>query len=230
MGYLNNNTIIVDAILTKKGREALSRQDGSFSITQFALGDDEIDYTLFNENHPNGSQYSGEAIENMSLLEAIPDDRYIMKSKLVTLPRGTSKMPVVTANVSKVTLSLGSTTNINPTTLNFNGTSNLKEPGGYIATIGDRRLLQAFTGTASKGARISRRRPYSNTPIAESVIGQSFTLTAINSQTLFGTSTKLLTSIILEGRDSGARVTIPVEISKEVIAITADQNVSGTVK
>ena len=156
MGYLDNQSIIVDAVLTKKGRELLSRQDGSFNITQFALGDDEIDYTLFNENHPNGSSFSGEAIENLTLLEAIPNDNFILKSKLVTLPRGTSKMPVVTANVSKITLSLGSTTNVNPTTLNFNGVSNLKEPGGYIATIADRRLLQTFTGTGTKGAPVSR--------------------------------------------------------------------------
>ncbi len=230
MGYLDNQSIIVDAVLTKKGRELLSRQDGSFNITQFALGDDEIDYTLFNENHPNGSSFSGEAIENLTLLEAIPNDNFILKSKLVTLPRGTSKMPVVTANVSKITLSLGSTTNVNPTTLNFNGVSNLKEPGGYIATIADRRLLQTFTGTGTKGAPVSRSRPFANTAVAESALGSSFTLTAINAQTLFGTSNTLLTSLIIEGRDSGARVTIPVEISKEVIAITANQNVTGTVK
>ena len=230
MGYLDNQSIIVDAVLTKTGRELLSRQDGSFNITQFALGDDEIDYTLFNENHPNGSSFSGEAIENLTLLEAIPNDNFILKSKLVTLPRGTSKMPVVTANVSKITLSLGSTTNVNPTTLNFNGVSNLKEPGGYIATIADRRLLQTFTGTGTKGAPVSRSRPFANTAVAESALGSSFTLTAINAQTLFGTSNTLLTSLIIEGRDSGARVTIPVEISKEVIAITANQNVTGTVK
>ena len=230
MGYLDNQNIIVDAVLTKKGRELLSRQDGSFNITQFALGDDEIDYTLFNENHPNGSSFSGEAIENLTLLEAIPNENFILKSKLVTLPRGTSKMPVVTANVSKITLSLGSTTNVNPTTLNFNGVSNLKEPGGYIATIADRRLLQTFTGTGTKGAPVSRSRPFANTAVAESALGSSFTLTAINAQTLFGTSNTLLTSLIIEGRDSGARVTIPVEISKEVIAITANQNVTGTVK
>ena len=115
MGYLDNSSIIVDAILTKKGRELLSRQDGSFRITQFALGDDEIDYGLFNENHPDGSAYSGEAIENMPLLEAFPNENNIMISKLVTLPRGTSKLPVVTANVSKITLSLGATSQINPT-------------------------------------------------------------------------------------------------------------------
>ena len=76
MGYLDSTTITVDAILTKRGRELIARNDGSFKITQFALGDDEIDYTMFNENHPNGSQYSGEAIENMSIIEAIPDGNH----------------------------------------------------------------------------------------------------------------------------------------------------------
>ena len=106
MGYLDNSSITVDAILTKRGRELLSRNDGSFRITQFALGDDEVDYTLFNVNHPNGSQFSGEAIENMPLIEAIPDETNIMRHKLVTLARGTSKLPIVTANVSKITLTV----------------------------------------------------------------------------------------------------------------------------
>ena len=56
MGYLDNSSITIDAILTKKGRELLAQGGiGAFQITQFALADDEIDYTLFNENHPNGS-------------------------------------------------------------------------------------------------------------------------------------------------------------------------------
>jgi len=54
MGYLNNSVVTVDAILTKKGRELLARGDGSFKITQFALSDDEIDYTLYNTSHPSG--------------------------------------------------------------------------------------------------------------------------------------------------------------------------------
>jgi hypothetical protein len=95
MGYLSNQSITVDAILTKKGRELLARGDGSFKITQFALSDDEIDYTLYNPNHPSGSAFYGEAIQNMPLLEAFPDETQIMKYKLVTLPRGTSKMPVL---------------------------------------------------------------------------------------------------------------------------------------
>ena len=138
-------------------------------------------------------------------------------------------MPVVTANVAKITLSLGSTTIVNPTTLNFSGQANLKEPNGYIATIADRRLLSKFTATTQQGA-LAKQRPYSNVAIAETAIGSSFTMTAINSQTLFGTATKLLTQLIIEGRDSGARITLPVEISKEVLATTTTQDVEGIVR
>jgi hypothetical protein len=51
LGYLNNTIVTVDAILTKKGRESLAQGNGSFNITQFALSDDEIDYTLYNPSH-----------------------------------------------------------------------------------------------------------------------------------------------------------------------------------
>jgi len=217
MGYLDNKSITVDAILTKRGRELLARNDGSFRITQFSLGDDEIDYSLFNENHPNGSQFSGEAIENMPLIEAIPDESNIMRHKLITLPRGTSKLPIVTANISKVVLSLGSSTVINPATLNFNGLSNLTEPGGYSATIADRRLLTSFSGIGNQTGASNTVNPYSSTSVSETIQGASFSLTAINSTSLFGKNTKLLTSITIEGRDSGAKVTIPVEISKQVV-------------
>lgn len=226
MGYLDNSSITVDAILTKRGRELLARNDGSFRITQFALADDEIDYSLYNEFHPNGSQFAGEAIENGTLLEAFPDENNIMIHKLVTLPRGTTKLPIVTANISKVQLSLGSTVNVNPTTLNFGGQANLKEPSGYMATIADRRLLQAFVGVGQKG-RVSARRPFSDSALSETIKGTSFSLTAINSTSLFGSNAKLTTTITLEGIDSGARTTIPVEISKEVIATRGTKGETG---
>ena len=226
MGYLDNTQIIVDAVLTKRGRELLARNDGSFRVTQFALADDEIDYSLYNEDHPNGSQFSGEAIENGTLLEAFPDENNIMIHKLVTLPRGTTKLPIVTANISKVQLSLGANMNVNPTTLNFGGQANLKEPSGYMATIGDRRLLANFVGVGQKG-RISRRRPFSDSALSETIRGMGFSLTAIYSTSLFGSNTKLTTTITIEGIDSGARTTIPVEISKEVIATRGTQGETG---
>jgi hypothetical protein len=216
MGYLDNTVITVDAILTKRGRELLARNDGSFKVTQFALADDEIDYTLFNEDHPNGSQYAGEAIENMPVLEAFPDENNIMMHKLVTLPRGTSKLPVVTANISAVQLSVGATTTINPSTLNYSGLSNLTEPGGYYFTIADRRLFTRAHGVGGKG-RWKQPRQYSPSALSETVRGQSLSLTALNSTALFGSNNMLLTTITIEGTDSGARTTIPVKLTKNVI-------------
>ena len=226
MGYLDNTQVIVDAVLTKRGRELLARNDGSFRVTQFALADDEIDYSLYNEFHPNGSQFAGEAIENGTLLEAFPDENNIMIHKLVTLPRGTTKLPIVTANVSKIQLSLGATNNVNPTTLNFGGQANLKEPSGYMATIADRRLLQSFVGVGQKG-KTSARRPFSDSVLSETIKGMSFSLTGISSTSLFGSNTKLTTTITVEGIDSGARTTIPIEISKEVIATRGTKGETG---
>ena len=115
MGYLNNITVTVDAILTKKGRELLARNDGSFQITQFSLADDEIDYTLYNPNHPSGSAFYGEAIENMPVIEAFPDETQIMKYKLLTLPRGTAKLPVLELGFTTITLKQGASLSLTPT-------------------------------------------------------------------------------------------------------------------
>ena len=133
MGYLNNSTITVDAILTKKGRELLAKGDGTFKITQFSLADDEIDYTLYNPNHPSGSAYYGQAIENMPLLEAFPDETQIMKYKLVTLPRGTSKMPILDLGYAAVVIKQGAVLAITPQTLNYLGGNQTFESSGYTA-------------------------------------------------------------------------------------------------
>ena len=146
MGYLNNQIVTVDAILTKKGRELLAKNDGSFQITQFAVADDEIDYTLYNPNHPSGSVFYGEAIENMPLLEAFPDDTQIMKYKLATLPRGTAKLPVLDLGYAAITLKQGASLAITPQTLNYLGAAQANETSGYSCTIADVRILNSFTG------------------------------------------------------------------------------------
>lgn len=94
MGYLDNSSITVDAILTTKGREILAK-GGKLDITQFALGDDEIDYTLWNPNHPSGTNYYGIIIENLPLIEAIPDETQAMRSKLITIPRPQNSTQIV---------------------------------------------------------------------------------------------------------------------------------------
>ena len=133
MGYLNNQVVTVDAILTKKGRELLAQGGNAFNITQFSLSDDEVDYSLYNPNHPSGSAYYGEAIENMPVLEAFPNELQTMKYKLVTLPRSTAVMPTIALANSVIQLVTGQSEPITPQTQTFEGTN--AESGGYTATF-----------------------------------------------------------------------------------------------
>ena len=216
MGYLNNNTVTVDAILTKKGRELLARNDGSFRITQFSLADDEIDYTLYNPNHPSGSAFYGEAIENMPILEAFPDETQTMKYKLLTLPRGTAKLPVLELGYTTITLKQGSSLSITPQTLNYLGTDSTFEASGYTATIGDSRTLSNFEGVCvntSTAANLNTTQTI-GTNVSRTVIGTTINLTATTVNTLFGTANTLNTILTVTGRDSGARLTIPLNITK----------------
>ena len=130
MGYLNNSVITIDAILTTKGRELLAANDGSFRITQFALADDEIDYTLYNPTNPSGSAFYGQAIDNMPLLEEFPDESQTMKYKLATLPRGTAVLPVLDIGYAGITLAQGASLSITPQTLNYLGNSTAFETSG----------------------------------------------------------------------------------------------------
>lgn len=216
MGYLDNSIVTVDAILTKKGRELLARGDGSFKITQFALSDDEIDYTLYNPDHPLGSAYYGEAIENLPLLEAFPDETQVMKYKLTTLPRGTAKLPILDLGYSAITIKQGASIAITPQTLNYLGSSQTFEAGGYIATLADARTTNTFNGVGINTPEAERLNSTTTlgTNVSKSVIGTSINLTATTINTLFGTRTSLQTTLTIIGRDSGARVTIPVTIIK----------------
>jgi len=217
MAILNPTTVTVDAILTDKGRELLARNDGSFQITQFALADDEIDYTLYNPNQPSGSAFYGEAIEAMPMIQAFPNDTQIMRYKLVTLPRVTSRLPVISLGYSTITLKQGASLTITPQTLNYLGAASTFETNGYVATVADVRLVSAFQGTGITTTTVGQ--PDLNTTtgavLSTSAIGTSFTLTATTVNTLFGTTlTTLSTTITVIGRDSGARITIPLNISK----------------
>jgi hypothetical protein len=216
MGYLNNSVITVDAILTKKGRELLARNDGSFRITQFALSDDEIDYTLYNPIHPSGSAYYGEAIDNMPLLEAFPDEQQIMKFKLATLPRGTAKLPVLDLGYASINLKQGAQLAITPQTLNYLGNNQTFETSGYAATIGDVRLFSNYTGVGinTQAADQSNSTTTIGTNVSKTVIGTQINLTATTVNTLFGSNTQLRTTLTVTGLDSGARLTIPVTITQ----------------
>ena len=216
MRYLNNSVITVDAILTKKGRDLLARNDGSFQITQFALSDDEIDYTLYNPSHPSGSAYYGEAIDNMPLLEAFPDEQQIMKYKLVTLPRGTAKLPVLDLGYASINMKQGAQLAITPQTLNYLGNTQTFESSGYTATIGDVRLFSQFQGVGinTTAAQTQNSTQTIGTNVSRTVIGTQINLTSTTVNTLFGSQTQLRTTLTVVGLDSGARLTIPVTITQ----------------
>ena len=103
MGYLSNTELTIDAILTKKGREKIAAGLG-LNITQFALADDEIDYNLYEPAHPLGSAYYDAAIKSLPVLEANPDETQVMKYKLVTLPKTTTRIPVVEFGVPNISV------------------------------------------------------------------------------------------------------------------------------
>ena len=218
MGYLNNQVVTVDAILTKKGRELMAKNDGSFQITQFVLADDEIDYTLYNPTHPNGTSFYGEAIDNMPLLEAFPDETQIMKYQLTTLPRGTAKLPVLDLGYAAITLKQGASLAITPQTLSYLGNDQTFESSGYSATISDVRLLGTYSGlgvnTTSAINANTNATTTIGTNVSKTIIGTQLNLRATTVNTLFGTNATLSSTLTVVGLDSGARLTIPLTITK----------------
>lgn len=216
MGFLNNSVISVDAILTRKGRELLAKNDGSFRITQYALSDDEVDYTLYNPTHPSGSAFYGQAIQGMPLLEAFPIETQIMKYKLVTLPRGTSKMPILNLGYSAIILKQGASLSITPQTLNYLGSQTTYETSGYSATISDVRVLNTFNGVGINTTQnnASPTTQTFGTDVSATVVGTTINLQGTTVNTLFGPNNSIQATLTVVGRDSGARVTVPVTINK----------------
>ena len=192
MGFLNNTTVTVDAILTKKGRELLAQGTNAFNITKFALADDEVDYRLYDTSHPNGTDYYGAVIEAMPLLEAFPDENHVMRYKLVTLPKNTQKMPVL---------------NIQPASITFTDSS-------YTFILHDQSVASMTVGAAAGAAGGAGATtpfflgeddvPNSKTIVAATVRIGVLPLTALSTTT--GKSTQLT----VVGNDTGATTSITV--------------------
>jgi len=219
MGYLNNTVVTVDAILTTKGRQLLAQNDGSFRITQFALADDEIDYTLYNPTHPSGSAYYGQAIINMPLLEAFPNETQTMKYKLTTLPRGTAKLPILSVPTNLI-LKQGASQIITPQTLNYTG-GNLSEQSGYTFTISDVRLTSTFEGVGintPQAQALNASTVTAGTTVSKTVIGTSLNIRGTTVNAIFPANatsgTILQATLQIVGRDSGATQTIPFQLVK----------------
>ena len=223
MGYLNNSTITVDAILTKKGRELLARGKDEFKITQFALADDEIDYDLWNPAHPLGSDYYGVIIENLPLVEASADESNTMRYKLVTLPKKTSRIPVISVGQSSITLTApGQIGNIIPTTVNFAaGNATL----GYTAILSnsDVATLQVTTPVA-RGVAPTVPRFIGDSEAAQTISAVGFAFNLVAKQQLVSDVQATLTII---GNETGGRATINVTVKKVSLATAVGTPISN---
>ena len=102
MGFLDNSgDIILDAVLTDTGRMRLARGDGSFNVAKFALGDEEINYGLYDSSHTSGSAYYDVEILQTPVLEAFTNNTSTMKSKLITISRtNILYLPIIKLNES----------------------------------------------------------------------------------------------------------------------------------
>jgi len=204
MGYLDNTSITVDAILTKKGRQKLASGQ-SLSISKFALGDDEIDYTLYEPAHPKGSAYYDSAIKAIPIMEASPDETQVLRYKLVTLPKGTTQIPVVALGISAVGVFQDEgQVALSPTTSPQGNTN-----AGYTVVLADQR---AGTLSVTQGASAAGSVPVflgeEITTTAQVVSGLGFTFTPNPALTSNVSST-----ITVYGNETGGSQTIPVTIT-----------------
>lgn len=209
MGFLNNNTLTVEAILTKKGRELLAQGGSGFKISQFAVSDDEIDYTLWAPTHPLGSAYYGNILENMPLIEAVPDETQVMRYKLVTLPRGTSQVPIISIGVPSLSIRYGvnqAGVVITPSTSQAGLPVALNVGTGYTAILFDS-TAASLTGVGVASGIAPRFFGDAVSANAAVAVGTSFTIVPKN------VTVSITTKITIVGNETGGTVTIPITVA-----------------
>ena len=219
MSYLNNATITVDAILTKKGRELLAQGRSAFNITKFALADDEIDYDLWNPSHPGGTDYYGSTIENLPILQAVPDETQSLKYKLITLPPGTTHVPYIDPNQGGlqggvIDLKTNETSPQNgrpimPKTVHL---SNTGVPTEEVNLTYSYHILDNTYATFSDEMSRPKGRSIAKSGISSSV---GVILVATGEQLPQGTTAT--TKLIITGDQTGARFVIPVTVTQRTV-------------
>lgn len=208
MAYIDNQTITVDAILTKKGRELLA-QNGNLNITSFALADDEVDYTLYQPNHPNGSAFYDIALRNTPVFEPVSDETQVMKYKLVSLNQGVTTIPVISIAQDKISVARDFTGDIiiSPST---NPAYNLTL--GYTAILGNKNVGVLIVNEPNAVNTVSSTIPTFagdiNTTSAQVAVGNSFRF--IPNSSLGKTTSTTLTII---GNESGGSLSIEVTVT-----------------
>ncbi len=239
MGFLDHSTnnIILDAVLTDLGRQFLARNDGSFSISKFALGDDEVDYSIIKKF---GRTVGKEKIEkNTPVFEALTNQAHALKYRalsspdpnLVRLPGLTFSATGITGEV--VTLGLQGTTTDRERqiTITQQITGEASVPVGMVDTAFEIQMNNNFLEVSQ---------PSDEQP--ENIDGQGRAFYAVDAAdsetaagggrlvfslrakaisdaqfTVFGTSTNknlIKTSVLVRGLSSGAVKEFEVQINK----------------
>ena len=207
MAYLDNNTITINAVLTKKGREILAKT-GGLNITAFALADDEIDYSQYNPTHPKGSAYYDIALRNTPIMEPITDESQLMKYKLVTLNEGVSAVPTISVAQSVINVDRDYTGEVSivPST---NPTYNVSI--GYTAIIANKNVgTLVVTETNSLNSTSATVPVFAgdlSTQTSQAVVGNKFRF--IPNASLGKTTT---TNITIIGNESGGNTSITVTV------------------
>ena len=149
-------------------------------------------------------------------MEAFPDETQMMKYKLATLPRGTAKMPILDLGQTEVSLMQLAEKGLTPQTLNYLGNTTTFETSGYSFTVSDVRLFSSFVGTGvdTPAAQAANTTETLGTSTSKTVIGTTLTMRATGVNTLFGSNSTLYATLTVVGRDSGARLQIPIQINK----------------
>ncbi len=207
MGYLDNTAITVDAILTDIGRKKLAQ--GNFNPTQFALADDEINYSLYNPDHPLGTDYYGIIIENTPLTEASAVASKALQSKLVTLGRNTKRIPIITATPTSITIFDDASALVRLTTVD-SGNAML----GYTVTLlnSDAASIQGDSGVPGNQ---TDEVPPSDNP-RSSTITTKTTIYITPKRLISNAGIPIVTKIIVVGNETGGRVEISLTVQPRV--------------
>jgi len=219
MGYLDNSSITVDAILTKKGRELLAKGRDFFVISQFALADDEVDYELWNAAHPLGSDYYGIIIENMPIVEAVTDESYSLKYKLLTLPKKTIRIPQILPNPTAITLEEGGNNQVVTITTKNGGNETL----GYTVTLINSdaaSIIGDGNGIANNADPVGPNEDKRSVTISTN---QTFTITS----KVLADNIDISTRVIIVGNETGGREEITLSVTNNP-DITVGNTIGGT--
>jgi len=205
MGYLDKSTITVDAILTKRGREKLA--SGTFAISKFALADDEVDYNLWDENHGKGTNYYGQAIENMPMVEAVPDESKVMRFKLMTLDKNVQKLPFLELSPADATYTIsynGTGTIVAATSTAYSGGTAFMDTG-YSAIISDSTLANFDgSGNVQVGGSVSKQFDIEDGSASIRFFGNNLS-----------TTTNKTTTITIVGNTTGITKSITISVTKD---------------